>query len=520
MILILVILSLLQLLAGGIPLLGITYFSQQNTVREAQRQAAEKLALSIDTYLQGALDRLEHFVQDHDREVLLRGQESLELPAMMDSLLERGDFLEIWILDPDGQEIFQRSLRYFVFPEQYGSRANSPEFQAIMSGEPWYISPIHIPQHPTLIMFTTTTIAMPINSPDGTRGVLLAEVNTPRIQEIISETPLGEEAYAYLVDKEGVLRVHWEDARVALKQRNLADEGIPAVQAFQDNRQETTTYRGVNQEIAGRVLGTWAPMRLTDWGVVVEQPVSEAFRGLWRIIIVFVVLLVVSVLVAAGIGTLLARRLLKPVETLQEGAYQLGHGNLGHRIQVRTQDEFGVLAATFNEMADQVQTTHEAIEAQVEARTRELSQAYDQLREQSTEQKRLLETIRDMSTPVIPVIEGVVVMPLIGSLDSERADMVTEALLDGIEANRARVAILDITGVPVVDTAVASALLQAMDAATLLGVKPVLVGITPEVAQTIVHLGVDLSQITTRNTLQGGVEYALKQLTRPPSHAR
>jgi anti-anti-sigma factor len=277
------------------------------------------------------------------------------------------------------------------------------------------------------------------------------------------------------------------------------------------------TYPGVDEEISGRVLGTGAPLQLTDWGVIVEQPISDAFRGLWRITLVFVVVLVISVLAAAGIGTLLARRLLKPVETLQEGAYQLGHGNLGHRIQVRTQDEFGVLAATFNEMADQVQTSHEAIEAQVEERTRELSEAYEQLREQSAEEKRLLETIREMSTPVIPVIEGVVVMPLIGSLDSERADMVTQALLDGVEANRARVAILDITGVPIVDTAVASALLQAMHAVTLLGVQPLLVGITPEVAQTIVHLGVDLSQITTRNTLQGGVEYAIRHLTKAPT---
>lgn len=116
--------------------------------------------------------------------------------------------------------------------------------------------------------------------------------------------------------------------------------------------------------------------------------------------------------------------------------------------------------------------------------------------------------LRELSTPLIPLADGVVAMPLIGSIDSSRAQQVIENLLIGVAENHASVTILDITGVPVVDTQVANALLQAAQAVKLLGAKVVLTGIRPEVAQTLVGLGVDMSGITTRSTLQSGIAYA------------
>lgn len=117
--------------------------------------------------------------------------------------------------------------------------------------------------------------------------------------------------------------------------------------------------------------------------------------------------------------------------------------------------------------------------------------------------------VRELSTPLIPIADGVVVMPLIGTLDSARAQHVLETMLQGIEERRARVAILDVTGVAVVDTQVANALLRAAQAARLLGAQAILTGIKPEVAQTLVHLGADLSGIATRGSLQDGIAYAL-----------
>lgn len=119
-----------------------------------------------------------------------------------------------------------------------------------------------------------------------------------------------------------------------------------------------------------------------------------------------------------------------------------------------------------------------------------------------------------MSTPLIPISADIVVMPLVGQLDATRAHQVMETLLEGVERTRVRIAILDITGVANVDTAVADALMQAARAVKLLGARAVLTGIRPEVADTLVCLGVDLSGIATRGTLQDAIRDAQAQLQR------
>ena len=116
--------------------------------------------------------------------------------------------------------------------------------------------------------------------------------------------------------------------------------------------------------------------------------------------------------------------------------------------------------------------------------------------------------LAELSTPLIPLTQAVVVMPLIGSIDSRRAQQVLDTLLLGITERHARVAILDITGVPIVDTHVAGALIRAARAAQLLGAQVVLTGIRPEVAQTLVGMGTDLQGVITRSDLQSGIAFA------------
>ncbi len=117
--------------------------------------------------------------------------------------------------------------------------------------------------------------------------------------------------------------------------------------------------------------------------------------------------------------------------------------------------------------------------------------------------------LRELSTPLIPLADNVVVMPIIGTIDARRAQQIMETLLEGVAANQADVALLDISGVRVVDTQVADALLRVAQAAKLLGTQIVLTGIRAEVAQTIVHLGADMTGIVTRSNLQDGLRYAL-----------
>lgn len=117
--------------------------------------------------------------------------------------------------------------------------------------------------------------------------------------------------------------------------------------------------------------------------------------------------------------------------------------------------------------------------------------------------------LHELKTPLIPLAEDVVVMPLIGSIDSQRALQVMETLLEGVSRQQARLAILDITGLMVMDSQVASVLLQAAQAVKLLGAEVLLTGIGAEVAQTLVGIGADLSGMKTPGTLQAGIAYAL-----------
>lgn len=122
--------------------------------------------------------------------------------------------------------------------------------------------------------------------------------------------------------------------------------------------------------------------------------------------------------------------------------------------------------------------------------------------------------LREVSTPLIPLAEDVVVMPLVGAIDSARAQQIMEVLLEGIAHFQAETVLVDISGVRVVDTQVADALLRAARAVQLLGAQIILTGISADVAQTIVHLGADMGRIMTRANLQDGLRYALEERAR------
>src|SRR6185437_7756339 len=137
------------------------------------------------------------------------------------------------------------------------------------------------------------------------------------------------------------------------------------------------------------------------------------------------------------------------------------------------------------------------------------TEAFQKNREQiiSRQQEELIE----LSTPVVRLWEGIVAVPLIGTLDSARTQVVMENLLQQIVSAGAQIAIIDITGVPTVDTLVAQHLLKTVSAALLMGADCIISGIRPQIAQTIVHLGVDLS-VTSKATMAGAFELALRRL--------
>jgi PAS domain S-box-containing protein len=118
-------------------------------------------------------------------------------------------------------------------------------------------------------------------------------------------------------------------------------------------------------------------------------------------------------------------------------------------------------------------------------------------------------TLRELATPLLPLNEDTIVMPLVGTIDSVRAQMVMETLLEGVANYQADTVILDITGVKVVDTQVADAIIRAARAVRLLGARVLLTGVSPAIAMTLVHLAADMHDIVTLSNLQAGIAYAL-----------
>jgi len=123
--------------------------------------------------------------------------------------------------------------------------------------------------------------------------------------------------------------------------------------------------------------------------------------------------------------------------------------------------------------------------------------------------RRQQEDMLELSTPVVKLWEGILALPLIGTLDSARTQVVMESLLEAIVQTNSKVAIIDITGVPTVDTVVAQHLLKTVTAARLMGADCIISGVRPQIAQTIVHLGINLLDVTTKATLSDAFGLAM-----------
>jgi rsbT co-antagonist protein RsbR len=157
---------------------------------------------------------------------------------------------------------------------------------------------------------------------------------------------------------------------------------------------------------------------------------------------------------------------------------------------------------------DELRKARAELERRVEERTADLKSANDTLQAQVAQRQRMEVAIRELSTPVLPVRERMLLLPVVGVIDSLRARQLTENLLRALRTYRAKVAVLDLTGVPVVDSKVANHLIQTVEAARLLGAMVIITGLSPEIAQTLVTVGVDLSRVTTVGDLRGGLEMA------------
>lgn len=218
--------------------------------------------------------------------------------------------------------------------------------------------------------------------------------------------------------------------------------------------------------------------------------------------------LAAMVALTAGALWLIERRIARPLRHITSAASLLAEGRLDDELSVTSNDEIGALQQSLNRMAATIRRQTSDLESHYQ----EIKQARDALEaahQQTLEQLEIIqrqqEAIRELSVPVLPVSRDTLVMPLVGALDSARLLQVQKQALERLAATRARRLLLDITGVPVVDSHVAQGLIRVVQAARLLGAEVTLIGIRPEVAQSIVGLGVNLRDIRTSSNLQNAL---------------
>lgn len=154
---------------------------------------------------------------------------------------------------------------------------------------------------------------------------------------------------------------------------------------------------------------------------------------------------------------------------------------------------------------EDLRRAHEDLERRVTERTADLARANEEIAQQSRE-------ILELSMPVVSLFKGLAMVPLIGTLDSRRTQMMMELLLNYIVEHSASIALVDITGVPTVDTQTARHLIETISAVRLLGADVVLTGVRPAIAQSLVHLGIDLAGVTTRASVEAGLKLAMERL--------
>jgi anti-anti-sigma regulatory factor/HAMP domain-containing protein len=334
---------------------------------------------------------------------------------------------------------------------------------------------------------------------------------------MLSRSGLGDSGETYLVSQESHYLLTPSRFAGNPLSRAYHSEGIDRALRGENG---TGTYANYLTP-AVQVMGVYRWIPEVKAALLAETTTSEALAAADQTQRISILLMLGACLIALVIGLLVATRLASPITALTRVAARITSGDLNQRAEIRQQNEIGVLAAGFNSMTARLQQNLQGLEQRVAERTVELQQALDtraetlrELQESMDARETLEQTIQGLSSPVLPVMDGVLVMPLIGVIDSERAALLMTSLLRAIEQHRATIVIMDVTGVPLIDTQVARVLLQAADAARLLGATPVLVGIRPELAQTIVGLGVDLSPLVSHADLQTGIRYAVQQLGR------
>ncbi len=469
-----------------------SYQLQQQSALEFERQVTQRAAVQVSSFITNVGDQLSLSIQTSD---ILHASQSEQQILLSEVVLEAGTFDELALLDRTGREEVRVGRNTVFSAGDLRDRSHEEAIaNALSSNRPSY-SAVHFS---TVNNEPLISIAVPVEDvvSGQVSAVVSGDVRLKPIWDVVASIQFGKQGTVAIADSSGRVVAH-RDPSVVLRGTivdNLNTEGAQPGIAGGEVVRTLTSFTVGNQVFYA----------------VAELPVDEALGPAYQTVLTISVLLVVTLIVAAIIGFVAMYRVVRPIQGLAATARAISTGDLSRDAAVTSRDEVGDLARAFNTMTARLRHLLADLEQQVADRTA----AFEELQVRAREQERLLaenarqrETILGLSVPVLPISTHTLAMPLVGELDSARLQLVQEQALRALERSSARHLVLDITGVPIVDSQVAQGLVAVVQAARLLGATVALVGIRPEVAQAIVGLGLSVRGLHTFSDLQTALRY-------------
>jgi adenylate cyclase len=305
-------------------------------------------------------------------------------------------------LDRRGREVAKVSREELILEEDLRDQSSSIAFLRAQKGRN-YFGRLYFVRDSEPYM----QVAVPIEwFVDEVEGVLVTEVSLRYMWEIISEIRVGRSGYAYVVSHDGDLIAH-PDISLVLQRQNINE--FPQVKAAIAG--ESIPFEPYPGLLGEQVLATHAPVRDLAWSVVVEQPAREAYASLLASIFRTALFSLIALAMAFLVSLLINRKVVRPLAVLREGAKRIGAGEFGHRIEIRSGDEFQDVAGEFNHMAARLHEIYATLEQRVADRTRELREALEDLKtlhaRVQSQAEELAESNRTLEARVVEQVEAV-----------------------------------------------------------------------------------------------------------------
>ena len=315
---------------------------------------ADHLALHTEIIIDEAVDSLLITAQSSDIRSLEKERISSTLTKLAVSV--RTDFRETSVVNKSGQELIRVSSDKLYFPSDFRNFADKEEFKKAIQGEIYISQPFFDDLNRPDLPFIT--IMVPIESyPGNFIGALVGKLGLAKVLDLVTTEKVGESGNAYLVDKQGRVLAHIDGLK-AIKHEDFSKLSI--VQKVINGQNGIETF--VNED-GEKTLGAYAFYEPLGWGIIVQQPAEEAFAPVVyfvnRSIILTVFFTVLSLVLAVIIFRII---LLIPIANLKQGVLKFGAGDLTFRVKIKSRDEIGDLAGSFNQMAEKLMVSTQSLE--------------------------------------------------------------------------------------------------------------------------------------------------------------